>query len=101
MSITSAMTAPMRRLARYAADRAFRQYDAADSENRLVAAELEMRWNRALAHVDEVESQIAAHDSATPKQSPVSATDLQALAADLPAVWSAPTTERKSWSTWP
>src|SRR5215469_6766227 len=32
--------------ARYAADRAFRQYDAADPANRLVAAELEARWNR-------------------------------------------------------
>jgi hypothetical protein len=29
--------------ARYAADRAFRQYDVADPENRLVAAELEAR----------------------------------------------------------
>ena len=37
--------------ARYAADRAFRQYDAADPANRLVAAELEARWNRALARV--------------------------------------------------
>ena len=34
--------------ARYAADRAFRQYDATDPANRLVAAELEARWNRAL-----------------------------------------------------
>ena len=34
--------------ARYAADRAFRQYDAADPANRLVAGELETRWNRAL-----------------------------------------------------
>ena len=34
--------------ARYAADRAFRQYDAADPENRFVAGELEARWNRAL-----------------------------------------------------
>jgi hypothetical protein len=32
--------------ARYAADRAFRQYDAADPANRLVASELEARWNR-------------------------------------------------------
>ena len=32
--------------ARYAADRAFRQYDAADPANRLVAGELEARWNR-------------------------------------------------------
>ena len=34
-----------REAARYAADRAFRQYDAADPENRLVAGELEARWN--------------------------------------------------------
>lgn len=79
--------------ARYAADRAFRQYDAADPENRLVAAELETRWNRALAHVREIESKIAAHDAATPTPSPVSATGLQALAADLSTVWSAPTTD--------
>jgi hypothetical protein len=48
--------------ARYAADRAFRQYDAADPANRLVTGELEARWNKALAHVAEVEGKIAAHD---------------------------------------
>ena len=42
--------------ARYAGDRAFRQYDAADPANRLVAGELEARWNQALARVAEVES---------------------------------------------
>ena len=42
--------------ARYAADRAFRQYDAADPENRLVAGELETRWNRALTRVGEIEN---------------------------------------------
>jgi hypothetical protein len=31
--------------AHYAADRAFRQYDAIDPANRLVANELEARWN--------------------------------------------------------
>ncbi len=41
--------------ARYAADRAFRQYDAADPENRLVTSELEARWNKALARVGEIE----------------------------------------------
>jgi len=45
--------------ARYAADRAFRQYDAADPTNRLVAGELEARWNQALVRVAEVESKIA------------------------------------------
>ena len=46
--------------ARYAADRAFRQYDAADPANRLVAGELEARWNKALARVAEVEGKLAA-----------------------------------------
>ena len=81
--------------ARYAADRAFRQYDAADPENRLVAAELEARWNRALIRVGEIESKIAAHDAATPRPSPVLATDITALATDLRAVWSAPTTDAR------
>ncbi|WP_022726754.1 recombinase family protein [Fodinicurvata sediminis] len=81
--------------ARYAAERAFRQYDAADPENRLVAAELEMRWNRALAHVGEIEGKIAAHDNATPGPSPVLATDITALATNLWTVWSAPTTDAR------
>ena len=80
--------------ARYAADRAFRQYDAADPANRLVTGELEARWNKALAHVAEVEGKIAAHDAATPAVAtdPVS---LGRLASDLETVWSAPTTDAR------
>jgi DNA invertase Pin-like site-specific DNA recombinase len=80
--------------ARYAADRAFRQYDAADPANRLVTGELEARWNKALAHVAEVEDRIAAHDAATPAVAtdPVS---LGMLASDLKTVWSAPTTDAR------
>jgi hypothetical protein len=53
---TCAATMHVRRVrdleaARYAADRAFRQYDAADPESRFVAGELERRWNRALTRV--------------------------------------------------
>lgn len=81
--------------ARYAAERAFRQYDASDPENRLVAAELEARWNQALIRVGEIESKITAHDAATPRPSPVLETDIAALAADLQAVWSAPTTDAR------
>ncbi len=83
------------RLPATAADRAFRQYETADPENRLVAAELEARWNNALSRVDEIESRIAAHDAATPEPSPLTATDIAALAADLRAVWSAPTTDAR------
>ena len=77
----------------YAADRAFRQY-AADPANRLVAGELETRWNKALARVAEVEGKIAAHDTATvaPVADPAS---LGTLAADLRIVWTAPTTDAR------
>src|SRR5260370_9841718 len=37
--------------ARYEAARAHRQYDAVDPENRLVAGDLERRWNERLAEV--------------------------------------------------
>ena len=80
--------------ARYAADRAFRQYDAADPANRLVAGELEARWNRALTRVAEIEAKIAAHDAAMPAAA-VDPLALGLLASNLKAVWSAPTTDAR------
>ena len=47
--------------ARYAARRAQKQYDATDPENRLVADELERRWNQALQRVHEIEARIDQH----------------------------------------
>jgi hypothetical protein len=81
--------------ARYSADRAFGQYDAIDPQNRLVAAELELRWNRALTRVSEIESRIAAHDASTSEPSLLSPIHVAALAADLTAVWSAPSTDAR------
>lgn len=75
--------------ARYAADRAFRQYDAADPENRLVTAELEGRWNWALSKVSGIEDRIAAHDAVTPQRE-VDPLCFAELAQDLKTVWSAP-----------
>jgi DNA invertase Pin-like site-specific DNA recombinase len=80
---------------RYAADRAFRQYDATDPANRLVAAELELRWNRALTRVGEIETRIAAHDRTTAPQSDLSTVSLATLADDLGTVWKAPTTDAR------
>jgi hypothetical protein len=42
--------------ARYKANRARRQFDAVEPENRLVAGELEARWNYALAYCIVLES---------------------------------------------
>jgi hypothetical protein len=81
--------------ARYGADRAFRQYDAADPQNRLVAADLELRWNGALARVGEIESKIAAHEASASGRSSLSPTHATSLAADLKVVWSAPTTDTR------
>ncbi|NQW52008.1 MAG: recombinase family protein [Rhodospirillales bacterium] len=80
--------------ARYTADRAFRQYDVSDPANRLVAGELESRWNKALARVSEVESKIAALDAARPipARDPAS---LATLATDLKTIWAAPTTDAR------
>lgn len=80
--------------ARYAADRTFRQYDAADPTNRLVASELEARWSRALAHAAEVEGKVAMHDAATP--APIAdPASLGVLASNLKTVWDAPTTDAR------
>ena len=81
--------------ARYAADRAFRQYDAADPANRLVAGELETRWNKALARVTEVEAKIAGHDAITPSRAEAAPLTFTTLADDLRAVWTAPTTDAR------
>jgi hypothetical protein len=80
--------------ARYAADRAFRQYDAADPANRLVAGELEARWNQALARVSEVEGKVAAHNE-TVLAVVADPASLPGLASDLKAVWTAPSTDAR------
>ncbi len=81
--------------ARYAADRAFRQYDAADPENRLVAGELEARWNRALVRATEIERRIAEYDAAAAPPAETIPVSFDALAEDLQAVWAAPSTDAR------
>ena len=81
--------------ARYAADRAFRQYDAADPANRLVAGELETRWNKALTRVTAVEAKVADHDAIRPSRLEASPLSFTTLVDDLRAVWAAPTTDAR------
>ena len=76
--------------ARYAARRAQKQYDAIDPENRLVADELEQRWNTALQRVREIEARIDRH--VHDRRQPVvpAREEFEHLAADLEAVWRNP-----------
>jgi DNA invertase Pin-like site-specific DNA recombinase len=82
--------------AQYEARLAGRRYEAVDPDNRLVAAELEARWNTALRSVGEVEARLrqletTGHETARipDKESLVS------LAQNLPAVWNAKTTDMR------
>jgi hypothetical protein len=81
--------------ARFAADRAFRQYDAADPQNRLVAAELELRWNRALERVTNLQERIDAHDHQRPAPKSAAPDDFVSLAIDLKSVWADPATDAR------
>jgi DNA invertase Pin-like site-specific DNA recombinase len=74
--------------ARYEAAHARRQYDAVDPANRLVAGELERRWNEALQVAARVEGELAALIARRPP--PLGEQErqhLMALGADLERAW--------------
>jgi DNA invertase Pin-like site-specific DNA recombinase len=79
--------------ARYAVGRARRQYQLAEPENRLVARQLEADWEAALAEAGQLEADYQRFTEEQPAAlSPAERAAIQALAADLPRVWHAPST---------
>ena len=78
--------------AQYEAARARRQYDAVDPDNRLVAGELERRWNEKLVQLRDLEIQRESLNQS--KQAPaLSAEDrarLMVLGRDLAKAWNSP-----------
>jgi DNA invertase Pin-like site-specific DNA recombinase len=81
--------------AQYAANRAFKQYDAADPENRLVTDELERRWNQALEQVRDIQRRMEQHEREVQPSTPRRLRDFDDLARDLPAVWNSPDTDSR------
>lgn len=85
--------------ARYEARLAQRQYDAVDPDNRLVASELERRWNEKLERVAHLEqAHMQAEQEAQWNISPVERKEILKLSQNLPVLWGAATTtnqERK------
>jgi len=79
--------------ARYEAERAQRQFDRVEPENRLVARELENRWNLALAEVQRLGRSYAQaqREQLAPLNESDRALIRQAL-TDLPQLWHAATT---------
>jgi DNA invertase Pin-like site-specific DNA recombinase len=84
--------------ARYLADRARRQYDAVEPENRLVATELEHRWDEALSELQQLQRRLEELGSAPPPLSPEERERLLHLGHDVEALWAhtdAPVTLKK------
>jgi DNA invertase Pin-like site-specific DNA recombinase len=73
--------------ARYEVQRARRQYDAVDPENRLVAGELEARWNTALRTAADLESRLQELDQQPCGVSAEQRRLLMEMGADLPRLW--------------
>jgi hypothetical protein len=78
--------------ARYDAARAERAFHQCDPDNRLVARSLERRWEEKLRELADAEAEHA-QQAATPA-APARA-DIEALARDLPRLWSAPSTSHR------
>src|SRR6266536_4253030 len=79
--------------AEFLCDRARRQYQLAEPENRLVVRQLEREWEAALAERARLGEEYQRHQRQRPPQ--LSAAELaaiRALASDIPALWAAPTT---------
>jgi hypothetical protein len=84
----------------YQADRAARQYHAVEPENRLVARELEARWEQALAERRQLHDQ---YDRFRTEQAPTlteaDREGIRALSADIPSLWHSPRTSSSDRQT--
>jgi DNA invertase Pin-like site-specific DNA recombinase len=80
--------------AEYDVKLAARRYEAVDPDNRLVAAELEARWNAALTRLQDCQVRLAA--GAVARAPSVTGESLLALAGDVEAAWHAPTTAMRT-----
>jgi DNA invertase Pin-like site-specific DNA recombinase len=72
----------------YESERAFRQFNAAEPENRLVARTLERQWNESLKRVEELKAHIRQRKQSLQEQlSKIEVKQILGLANDLPALW--------------
>jgi hypothetical protein len=87
-----------RRLERagYQAERARRQFDATEPENRLVARTLERQWEEALAEQAQLQAEYDRFQRDQPRAlSPAEVATLRDQAGDLPGIWHSATQEER------
>jgi DNA invertase Pin-like site-specific DNA recombinase len=78
--------------ARYEAIRAESAFHGCEPENRLVARSLETRWEQKLRELAEAEAELAEHNAPAPEPSRA---QIERLARDVPALWTADSTTDK------
>lgn len=81
--------------AEYEAQRAERQYNAVEPENRIVARELERRWNARMVELDVLRAKAKEARVRHPAFTDAELAAARTLGTDLQAVWDAPTTEAR------
>jgi len=82
--------------ARYEVERAYRQYNAVEPENRLVVRTLEKNWEEALAYEEKLKREYACFLDEQPSVLTEEEREgIQQLAFDIPGLWLAPTTTSK------
>lgn len=81
--------------ARYETRLAARRYESVDPEQRLVAAELEARWNSALQKEQDLEDRLENFDRGINQAPAPNKELLLSLAQDLPAIWNSPSTDMR------
>jgi DNA invertase Pin-like site-specific DNA recombinase len=85
---------------RYDVERAARQYQVVEPENRLVARELESRWEQALVKQRQTEEEYARFERQQPgRLSEDEMQSVRSLSADIPAIWHASSTSSKDQQT--
>lgn len=78
--------------AEYEAERAYRQYNKVDPENRLVCLELERKWNLCLGRVEKIKEKLNSLKKPIQPLSKKERHELLELSYDLPKLWNSPST---------
>jgi DNA invertase Pin-like site-specific DNA recombinase len=72
----------------YEATRAFEQYNSVDARNRLVAAELERRWNQKLEDIDDTKRRLSSLDGERQALSPEEKQRIHWMGEHFTEIWS-------------
>lgn len=82
--------------ANYEVERAYRQYNVAEPENRLVVRTLEQKWEEALLNKEKLEQAYQQYLSDKPTYlTEEERENIRALASDIPALWASATTTQE------